>query len=177
MTEVTILYTDSVVPWYQTAESMLGYVWCEQGGQVVAGSQFSFTGGGVPAPVQPLQTGNTTTDILNFILGNIQAMSGVAPTLYNYPGAVGGDWGATGYPMPNALKGRPFVALAYNEGFTFGPLNIPTRAAGGDRIWRFTIFAFGNSEVSTPSYFTLDQYADDNAGAAPTLWALELRPE
>lgn len=175
MTEVTIFYTDSVVPFYQTAGGLVGYMWCEQDGKVVWGAPPSPTA--APTAIAPAQTGNTLTDITNWITAVIADASGDAASPYVYPGVILGDWGTAAVPAPNVYKSRPFCALAYFNSYSFGAMNIPPNEDGaGPRKFYYSILGFGPSEGILPGFADIKQFIDDNT-YAPTFLALELHPE
>jgi hypothetical protein len=177
MTEATIFYTDSVIPWYQSAGALEGYIWCEQNGAVVWGFPYD-PNNPQPAAITPLQTGDTLADINTWIVDNIALASGIAASVYSYPGALGaGDWGTDTKPMPNSLKSRPFIAMAYNDNFAFGTMNIPLNLDGDSpRVFKYSILGFGNTESLSPAYNDIEAFVDAET-ANPIFQVLELHPE
>lgn len=174
MTEVSVLYADPYLPWYQSATTLRGFIWCVQGGVIVGGSQT------VPTPTNPAKTGNTPNDLLNWVTAAINALTGgIAPdAAYNYGLSLPADneWGIQLKTAGNTFKDRPFVALAYTDDFQFGPLNIPIVDVGGPRQWFFKITGTGTPAQISPGYNAIKKYNTDQ-GANPILQVLELNPE
>lgn len=174
MTEVSALFMNPVIPWYQTAGGLEGYIWIEQNGQVVGGSA------DVPSDIVPGQTGVTGTDITTWITAALQDIMGVIvpePT-YSYPSALPmtDQWGIQSIAVGNPFKSIPFVAVAYTNDFQFGTLNIPTYEEGGARKIKFKIFGFGDVSTISPAYNEIFNYIDIES-TNPILLTLELNPE
>jgi hypothetical protein len=175
MTENSILYADPYIPWYQSATTLRGNLWCVQGGVIVAGSQT------VNNPVNPAKTGNTPNDLQTWIQAALLSLMGGAPPPdagYVYPNPLPAinDWGINVFAAGNTFKDRPFVALGYTNDFQFGALNIPTYDTAGPRQWFFRITGKGTSALLSPGYNAIKKYNTDQ-GANPILQVLELNPE
>lgn len=165
MTEVSNFTATPMVTWYQQASALTGYLWCEIGGAVVAGSQT------VPTATSPAQTGVTYTDLLDWVKANIQAMTGIAPHL-TYACGVALD---TTHTWGIAPCGTSLVSLGYTDDFTFGTLAIPAYS-GTPRVWKFRIEGRGNAEKMSPGKSNIDLYTGDT-GDFPKLQVLELVTE
>jgi hypothetical protein len=154
---------------------MQGFLWAELNGVLVAGSST------VPAGVAPLQTGNTPTDIYNFVVSNLTAMTGDAPVAWSYGGGIAFlGWGANAQPYGNTFKTRPFVAIASRFDYNYGTLAIPTRTIDPPDIlkWFIRIEATsGDSAEISPAWVDIEAYRAAHAGANPVLIAMELNPE
>jgi hypothetical protein len=172
MTEVTVLFADPIIPWYPTAVSRTGYLWCVQDGVIVGGSQDD------PSPVDPLYTGNIVNDLATWIQDSLTAMmvSGPAPDpTYHYPTALSfaNSWGIQAIGSGNGFKDRPFVALAYTDDFQFGDLNIPQNLDGKHpRQWFFKITGFGTPDSLSPAYNTITTLSNESN---PIFKVLELQ--
>jgi len=165
MTEVSNFTATPLVTWYQQASGLLGYLWCEVGGNVVAGSQT------VATAINPAQTGATHTDLLNWVSANMQAMTGIAPH-GTYTCNVALD---TTHTWGIAPCGTAIVSLGYTDDFTFGTLAIPAYA-GTPRIWKFRIEGRGTSANVSAGASVINNYLNDT-GDVPKLLVMELVTE
>jgi len=172
LTEVSLLYADPIAPWYQSATSRKGFLWLEINGAVVAGSQT------VATATNPAATGNTLTDLKNWVSSVMTTLTGVAASAYAYPVALGATgWGIATVASGNQYHERPFVALAYTDDFTFGALNVPVKTFNGpSRIWKFKITGRGLASTVSPGYAAINAY-NVGEGHMPILGVLELNPE
>lgn len=170
-TENNVFFTDTYIPWYQTAGALTGYLWCEQNGQIIVGSNEN------PTATAPLQTGDTQTDVYNWIRQTIIDLTGDAPEAYIYPQAFGmaNRWGIESVGAPNSFFDRPFIGLGFTIDYTFGTANAP-EYDGKPRRFMFRIEAAGDTEQLSPSYKgMLDYLASEET--QPIFQVLELRPE
>jgi hypothetical protein len=178
MTEVSILFADPMIPWYQTANTLHGFIWIEQGGQVVGGSMTA------PNAVAPAKTGNTPNDLKTWVQAALLNLMGAIPpdAGYVYPIALPAfnDWGINVFAKGNGYKDRPFVALAYTDDFKFGALNIPVYQGSDhpetERHVFFKITGSGTPDNLSPAEKLIKAYNTAN-GKLPILLALELNPE
>lgn len=174
-TEVSILQAGPIIPWFQSATTVQGYLWIEQKGQVVGGSNT------VLNAVPVARTGDTPVDLKNWIIAALQNLMGaIAPDgTYTYPGPLttANTWGIVSFEYGNTEKTYPFVAVAYDEGFHFGTLNIPAGSPPvNKRTIKFRIIGTGTPDQLSPAEKGIHSFVTANA-ANPILLALELNPE
>lgn len=169
MTEVSVLYAQPIIPWYQTANVLNGFLWIEQNGITVAGSM------DVAQVIAPAQTGDTQADLNTWVGAVIASLTGtVADPLYTYPGALNThpSWGIAN----GSYSSKPIVAVAYTDDYVFGTLNIPFNNKPRTIMFRIEGQGF-TPDVISPAYTEILAYVAGEGGNLPTLLALELVAE
>lgn len=172
-TECRIYYMDFHKQWFQSANQLNIFAWCEINNVVVAGSKT------VAQPQLAVKTGDTVADINTWIQAVLQAMTGDAPLAFDYPTAmftVG--WGTDIKPEFNLYKNRPFIALGYRDLYQFGNLNLPAYSQGTHpRIWYFRIEGTGTNDQMSLGSNAITNYYNNNANTLPVFKVIELNPQ
>lgn len=174
----SIIPMTQVPSWFQNADALEAYLWCEMSGNVVWGSKTTPYGG----TDQPVRTGDTIIDIFNWLIAVFAAETGEAAVGIPYIepwGTFLNGYGIVGVPYPNGFGiSPPQIAIAADDAYAFGDMNIPASSGepGSERQWYVKFTAIGEAATSNASWPLVENWiATDGEGIAPAFHVLELK--
>jgi hypothetical protein len=152
--------------WLQTPAIVDAYIWCEIGGEVVAGSKT------VADVTTPAKTGDSIVDISDWLSAWFLAATGDAPVgtpFIDTPSVFSNGWGVAG--MQDDPFARPDqVVIWAGPDYDFGTLNLPAETTiNTRRLWYIKFATTASATDVSPAYNALTEYFNTEAGSANLL--------